>query len=182
MAPITPRFGHIQIVPGFLSPGFGVRDLSATCRGATIWPRQSMAFVNVIHPTTRQRRRRAEWRIDMLSILGRIPRISPGVAALAATLLVALSACGSSSPPPAPPQTSAVIVVPSELSAPQPETVPPPPGVSAAWEPGHWSWTGVTWAWEPSHYVEPPRTTMQWVAGRWLEQGSGWVWIPGRWM
>jgi hypothetical protein len=72
--------------------------------------------------------------------------------------------------------------VPSQPPTPRQEAVPPPPSIGAAWEPGHWRWTGTNWAWEPGRYIDPPRASMQWVAGHWEEQGNGWVWIPGHWM
>jgi len=116
------------------------------------------------------------------------PDRAPRAIALSAAALITLAGCGSSPPPPPPPQPVAsappptVVIVPQTPPDPRQEAIPPAPSAGAAWEAGHWRWTGTEWAWEPGHYVASPRAGSQWVAGYWAQQGNGWVWVPGHWM
>ena len=65
---------------------------------------------------------------------------------------------------------------------PRSEFVPPPPGPQMVWEPGYWTFSGVTWDWVPGHYEARPQPTAQWIPGHWAQQPGGtWVWIAGRW-
>lgn len=104
--------------------------------------------------------------------------------------LLALAACGSDPRP-----TQVIIQQPAPVvtpTAPMPpprpmsELVPPPP-VSASptvWQPGHWSYTGVSsapWQWHDGHYVAVPPGAKAWVRGEWQQQGDGWAWREGHW-
>ncbi|HYY27032.1 MAG TPA: hypothetical protein VE860_03760 [Chthoniobacterales bacterium] len=61
------------------------------------------------------------------------------------------------------------------------ETVPPPPGRSYVWDPGHWRWNGYRYVWIRGHYVRRPHYGGAWVPGHWVSRPGGWVWIEGHW-
>jgi len=66
---------------------------------------------------------------------------------------------------------------------PQPrlEAMPPPPGRSYLWEPGHWRWNGAAYAWEPGRYIVRRARYARFVPGHWLPHGAAWVWMPAHW-
>jgi len=122
----------------------------------------------------------------------------------AITLLLAplaLAACGSdrpaptqvivqpAAPAPAPVVQANPIIVPEAPPPPQGELVPPPPppqgAGTAAWQPGHWRYTGVpgnAWSWVGGQYVQVPPGQSVWSPGRWVQQPSGgWIWAEGHW-
>jgi hypothetical protein len=82
------------------------------------------------------------------------------------------------------PQVPATVIASPEAPPPQTELVPPPPDATAAWQPGHWRWTGEvgrSWQWIPGHYLERPMGRTAWVIGQWQSTPSGWVWVEGHW-
>lgn len=63
---------------------------------------------------------------------------------------------------------STIVVAPSALPPPQVETVPPPPTTTSYWQPGHWSWNGVSWTWVDGTFQSPPNPIATWVPGQWI--------------
>ena len=70
---------------------------------------------------------------------------------------------------------------PNPPPEPMPENVPPAPGPTVYWQPGHWGWTGTQWTWLAGHYEQRPYQTAVWEPGHWQQGGSGYFWVDGRW-
>jgi hypothetical protein len=110
---------------------------------------------------------------------------------LVVPVVFGLAACGSP-----PRQTTQVIVQPAPAAVMPTAPNPPPPAMSelvpsppvsstpAAWQPGHWRYTGIAgspWNWVGGQYVAFAAGAVAWVPGRWQQQGDGWVWREGHW-
>jgi len=83
-------------------------------------------------------------------------------------------------------QPAIVPLAPAPPPPPIAELVPPPPPSSTPtiWQPGHWSYTGVSsnpWSWVAGMYVGVPSGAHAWVPGVWQQQGGGFVWQEGHW-
>ena len=68
---------------------------------------------------------------------------------------------------------------PEAPPAPQVESPGPPPGASAIWIAGHWTWQDGRFVWARGYWEKEPAGA--WVPGRWKKTPEGWVWEPGRW-
>jgi hypothetical protein len=62
------------------------------------------------------------------------------------------------------------------------EAVPPPPGASYAWVPGHWRWDGYRYIWVAGRYDVRRPSWHRWVNGRWVVVNGRWTWVPGHWV
>lgn len=85
--------------------------------------------------------------------------------------------------------TATVVAVPSRAivvagpppSAPLAEERSAPPTAGAAWVPGYWHWTGVSYAWIPGHWESAPPGA-RWSTPRYSRTPSGaYEYEPGRW-
>ncbi len=102
-----------------------------------------------------------------------------------------LAGCANSPPPTtqvfvASAQPTIVPMSPAPPPPPMAELVPPPPpsSVPTIWQPGHWSFTGVSsnpWSWISGRYVGVPSGAHAWVPGVWQQEGGGFVWQEGHW-
>ncbi len=61
------------------------------------------------------------------------------------------------------------------------EAVPPPPGASYVWVPGHWRWNGYRYIWIGGRYDVRRNSWHHWVDGRWVVVNGRWVWLDGHW-
>jgi hypothetical protein len=77
--------------------------------------------------------------------------------------------------------TQYVNYAPNPPPEPMAENVPPAPGPTVYWQPGHWGWTGAQWVWLPGHYEQRPNQTAVWEPGHWQQSSNGYVWADGRW-
>lgn len=124
------------------------------------------------------------------------------VAAVVLPLTLAVGACVNTVPsqpastvlvsPPAQPSVAAVVpattvAAPMPPPPPQSELVPPPPQGAGpvVWQPGHWSYTGLStdpWSWVAGRYMPTPPGQTTWIPGQWQQTPNGsWMWITGHW-
>jgi YXWGXW repeat-containing protein len=64
------------------------------------------------------------------------------------------------------------------------EPVPPSPGPSYVWVPGHWAWRPFLgrYVWLPGHYYTPAYPNYVWVPGHWAwDMRLGYHWVEGHW-
>jgi hypothetical protein len=121
-------------------------------------------------------------------------RYLPVLAVSALALLAA--GCGGGYPPqqqgyqgnpgdiaigPQAPDEHTIYVAPNGPPPPRYEVVPPAPGPTVYWQPGHWGWTGAKWIWLGGHYEQRPNLAAVWVPGQWTQTGNGFVWVEGHW-
>ena len=77
--------------------------------------------------------------------------------------------------------TQPLYYAPNAPPEPMAENVPPAPGPSVYWQPGHWGWTGSQWSWLAGHYEQRPYQTAVWEPGHWQQSSNGYFWADGRW-
>jgi hypothetical protein len=84
--------------------------------------------------------------------------------------------------PPQAPDERTIYIAPNAPPPPLAETIPPAPGPTVYWQPGHWGWTGSKWTWLAGHYENRPSQQMgMWVPGQWQQSSNGYVWVDGHW-
>jgi hypothetical protein len=110
--------------------------------------------------------------------------VRTSTAILALTVFASLAACvpdpysqkdGHST------NTQVVNYAPTPPPAPMVETVPPAPGPTVYWQPGHWAWTGTQYSWIAGHYEQRPSQAGLWQPGHWEQGPNGYFWVDGRW-
>jgi hypothetical protein len=77
--------------------------------------------------------------------------------------------------------TQYVNYAPTPPPEPMLENVPPAPGPTVYWQPGHWGWTGTQWSWLGGHYEQRPYQAAAWEPGHWQQGSNGYFWVDGRW-
>lgn len=101
--------------------------------------------------------------------------LKPGIAALALTVMLALSGCEH----PGFTYYAGVSVGPPALTAYGPVGVAPGPGW--VWTDGYYSWYGNRWIWQPGRWARPPHRGYVWRRPIYRRYHSGYRVYPGHW-
>jgi hypothetical protein len=93
-----------------------------------------------------------------------------------AAIAVLIGAGSAAAQPPPPPNYA-------PIPPPRREVVPPLPGRTVIWQPGHWHWDGYRYIWINGRYVERRPQYGRYVEGHWVwaPKAGGWVWRPAHW-
>ena len=81
---------------------------------------------------------------------------------------------------PTPGQTQ-ILIAPTAPPPPQVEVIPPAPGTTVLWTPGHWVYASGNWVWAPGQYMARPQPAALWVPGQWQPSNGGYSWVEGDW-
>lgn len=72
-----------------------------------------------------------------------------------------------------------VLAAPRVRPPPYHETIPPSPGHSYEWAPGHWKWGGAKFTWARGRYIQRRPWTYRWTKGHAEGHGGTEKWVPG---